>query len=393
MAEANAPLRAVTRRDTASRHSLRHIPELDGIRGLAALAVFGHHALTTFTRETLEGGWPIGIQRVSRFFEYANTGVDLFFVLSGFLITSILITERTSKTYYQDFYWKRALRILPLYILTLLGAWIYLRQTAYTFLALAFLVNFAGLLHLHLIEPGPFWSLGIEEQFYLIWPTLVRRLDVRRILRWSIGIGIACIVLRVLLGVRHHHDYQLSPLRCDGLAFGAALACYFYMAGDSQERRKRIVPLLIFLGVLGVVLVALAKGLNLHAFYQSTTQTGVVLITGPIVGLSVIFRGSPFLAPLRSRFLTFMGLISYAFYMVHIYVIMIYQHFRGPRLAPGDVFGYWMGAVITLTVSIAVALLSRYFIELPIMRLRKYVLKHPNTNAEQEHPPLPLARM
>lgn len=107
MAAAPSPIPASAEADAG--HSLRHIPELDGIRGLAALVVFGHHAFTTTARETLQGGWPVGIRTLSRVFEYGATGVDLFFVLSGYLITSILIANKKSTRFYQEFYWKRAL--------------------------------------------------------------------------------------------------------------------------------------------------------------------------------------------------------------------------------------------------------------------------------------------
>lgn len=378
---------------SAGARTLRHIPELDGIRGIAALMVFGHHALTTTVRETLNAGWPQSIQRVSRTFELANTGVDLFFVLSGFLITSILIGEKRSSTYYKDFYWKRALRILPLYWVTLGVVWIFLHQTAHTLMALAFVVNFAGMAHVHMIEPGPFWSLGIEEQFYLLWPTVVRRLNVKQIFRCSIAIGLACVVLRALLAVYGHHDYELTPLRCDGLAFGAALACYFFQA-RSGGKGSRINAVLWCLMALGAVLIATRSHLpgRLGLMYYPAFQTGVVLITGPIIGLAIAHSGSRWLSPLRSRTLTFFGLISYAFYMVHVYVIRLYQHFAGV-LPAGDVRGYWTEAAVTFAASVALAVVSRYVLELPAMRLRKYVLRHPNLNAEHAHPPLPLARM
>ena len=373
---------------------LRHIPELDGIRGLAALMVFGHHALSTKVRETRGAGWPHSIQALTHIFEFAGTGVDLFFVLSGFLITSILIGEKRSSSYYRDFYWKRALRILPLYWLMLGVVWIFLHQTAHTLMALAFVVNFAGIARIQMSEVGPFWSLAIEEQFYLLWRTLVRRLDVRKIFRWSIAIGLGCIALRALGALRNHHDYSLTPLRCDGLAFGAALACFFLIAGNDIGKLRRANALLWTLMGLGVALLAVRDHLPeaLGLMYYPAFQTGVVLITGPIIGLAISHSGSRWLAPLRSRLLTFFGLISYAFYMVHVYVILVYQHFHGP-LAPGDVRGYWMGTAVTFAASVALAVISRYVLELPAMRLRRYVLRHPHMEAEQAHPPLPLAQM
>jgi peptidoglycan/LPS O-acetylase OafA/YrhL len=314
-------------------------------------------------------------------------------VLSGFLITSILIGEKRSSTYYRDFYWKRALRILPLYWVTLGGVWIFLHQTAHTLMALAFVVNFAGIAHVLMIEPGPFWSLGIEEQFYVLWPTFVRRFNVKQIFRCSIAVGLACVGCRALLALHGHHDYQLTPLRCDGLAFGAALACYFFTA-PTAARRRRLDALLWGLMALGGVLIATRSHLpgRLGLMYYPAFQTGVVLITGPIIGLAISHSGLRWLAPLRSRVLTFFGLISYAFYMVHVYVIRIYQHFLG-ALAPGDVRGYWTEAAVTFAASVALAVLSRYVLELPAMRLRKYVLRRPNLNAEHAHPPLPLAGM
>jgi peptidoglycan/LPS O-acetylase OafA/YrhL len=373
-------------------HGLRHIPELDGIRGIAALVVFGHHAFNITVRATvMAGGWPHGIERIYSIFAYANTGVDLFFVLSGFLITSILIGQKNSNRFYQDFYWKRSLRILPLYILTIALVWVFFHQTTYMLMALFFVVNFAGIARVHVVgEVGPFWSLGIEEQFYLVWPTLVRRLTVRQILRSSIAIGLGCIVLRMLLALRGHHDYGLTPQRCDGLAFGSALACHFSLAGANTRLRRKADPLLWMLMVLGGVLLAMASRAGLLG--MPLFQTGVVLVTGPIIGLCISHTGSLWLGILRSRVLTFFGLISYAFYLVHIYVILLYEHFHGP-LATGDVRGYWTQILVTFGGSIGVALVSRYAIELPAMGLRKYVLKHPNLAAEEEHPPLPLAQM
>lgn len=370
-------------------HRLRHIPELDGIRGIAALMVFCHHALTTFNRETLQGRWPGSIQAISRAAEYGKTGVDLFFVLSGFLITSILLGEQRSRSYYRDFYWKRALRILPLYLLTLAVAWLAFRQTAYTFLALAFLVNFGGLLHMHIIQAGPFWSLGIEEQFYVLWPTVVRRFTVRRILDWSLAIGISCIGLRFLLALHHHHNYDLTPLRCDGLAFGAALACHFHRAPNTRARRS-IDPLLCALAVAGALLLGLCAHTGI--FYTPAIQTAVTLLAVAFIGLAISHSGSRWLAIFRSRMLTFFGLISYAFYMVHIYIIMLYQHFHGP-LPPGDVRGYWIEILVTFIASVLLSLVTRYTIELPAMRMRKHVLKHYHSRAEEAIPPLPLAQM
>ena len=138
---------------------IRHIPELDGIRGIAALAVFFHHVCFTSVHVDAQPGWSRSIVVLFHMAAFGDRGVDLFFALSGYLITSILLQERRSSRYYQDFYWKRALRILPIYMVSLLGVSIFLHQTAYVAMAAVFVVNFAGVLHVHGF--GPFWTLSI----------------------------------------------------------------------------------------------------------------------------------------------------------------------------------------------------------------------------------------
>ena len=155
----------------------RHIPELDGIRGLAALAVIFHHLCNATIPLELSTDWAPSIRVIWHVTQWWTAGVDLFFVLSGFLISSILLQNRGSSRYYQDFYWKRVLRILPLYAVCL-GIWYAVnRNLAYAALAAAFMVNFASVLHVQ--GMSPFWTLSIEEQFYLVWPTVVRRKTVR----------------------------------------------------------------------------------------------------------------------------------------------------------------------------------------------------------------------
>lgn len=375
---------------TSNRQTLRHIPELDGVRGLAAVIVFFHHACFSMLHPEWQSGWPPLIVALSNIFHYGNTGVDLFFVLSGFLITTILINEKRSPRYYQDFYWKRALRILPLYILVLGIALVTLHQYGYVLLSLLFIVNFAA--PLHVTSDGPFWTLAIEEQFYLLWPTVVRRLNISQIRRWSLTLGFLSIFLRFALALAGHHNYDLSPLRCDGLAFGAFLACHFVAAGNDLQARLSLNSSLWAIAAIGVVCIATSQLAVLQRLSPPLFQTGVVFVTGSIIGLCIAHTGSTILAPLRSRILTFFGLISYAFYMMHMYLIMLYDHFLGP-LRGGNLSGYWVRLAVTFLATVAASLLSRYLVELPALRLRKHVLKHPNLHAEQANPPLPLARM
>ncbi len=124
----------------------------------------------------------------------------------------------------------------------------------------------------------------------------------------------------------------------------------------------------------------------------ATLQTGVTLLSGALIGLAISRSGAALMAPLRARAMTFFGLISYALYMVHTFFLDAYDHVRG-GLPAGDVEGYWMRFAIVLAATLAACLLSRYLIELPAMKLRRFVLKHPSANAEHARPPLPLAPM
>ena len=367
---------------------MRHIPELDGIRGIAALAVFFHHVCFTSVHIDAQPGWPRSIVALFHLAAFGERGVDLFFALSGYLITSILLGERRSTRYYQDFYWKRALRVLPLYVVSLLGVLIFLHQVAYVALAAVFVVNFASVLHVQGF--GPFWTLSIEEQFYLLWPTVVRRKTVTGVRAWALGVAASAVILRYLFALRGHHNYYLTFLHCDGLAFGAVLACHFHLAGDNPRLRRAWDLALAAILAVGLLIGFWPTLDTAQALDHATEQTGVTMMAGACIGLAISRTGAAFLAPLRSRVLLFFGLISYALYLVHTFVLVAYDRLRG-ALPARDVRGYWLRFAAILGGTIAACLLTRYAIELPALKLRRFVLKHPSSNAEHAHPPLPLA--
>jgi peptidoglycan/LPS O-acetylase OafA/YrhL len=171
------------------RQSARHISSLDGFRGIAFLLVFmRHYALSTHTNSAIihaamtigEGGW---------------IGVDLFFALSGFLITGILLDTRGTKGYFRNFFARRILRIFPLYygvfvLLLLLTPFLHLQWHPGHLLYLVYLGNIAYLVNTGLGKIVPdvslihFWSLAVEEQFYLIWPCVIFFITSRRRLVW-----------------------------------------------------------------------------------------------------------------------------------------------------------------------------------------------------------------
>jgi peptidoglycan/LPS O-acetylase OafA/YrhL len=371
-----------------TRHSLVHISELDGVRGIAALLVFFHHLCSSTIQPS---GWGSTVLAIYAFTMPANHGVDLFFVLSGFLITSILLRDRSSPAYYQDFYWKRVLRILPLYLLVLIGVSVFLPGSGgYVLLSTLFLANFAQVFHVS--SAGPFWTLAIEEQFYLLWPTFVRRRNVDQVQRWAIIVGVSAILLRFAAVPTGHYNYYFTFFRCDGLAFGAFLACWFYRNPNPSQKTRfvRSMSGLFVLGLLALIPAYLLPGLS-DAFHAAMEQTAVVLLCGTVVALLILYSGARILAPLRSGLLPFFGLISYALYMIHFYVLTLYDHLRGPLL-PGDDTSYFIRIVAVLAITVALCLVTRYLIELPAMSLRKYVLKRPAVHRPSD-PPIPLGNL
>ena len=208
------------------------MPELDALRGLAAFMVVFYHGFHWSNKDRVFEGWGRAVVSLSK---VGWTGVDLFFVLSGFLISGILLDSKAKSTrrYYADFYVRRARRILPLYYLVLAVASIMLAIDGqmtwdYFLVAVFFMVNFAELLGVGAGYPvSVFWTLAIEEHFYLVWPTIVRFLDTRRVFGLCLLICALSPLARWLQFQSSGEDvaYVLSWYRLDSFCWGVALAC------------------------------------------------------------------------------------------------------------------------------------------------------------------------
>lgn len=356
--------------------------ELDGMRGIAVLMVFFHH-ITLFNAL---GPWNALQTLLQQLCTQGRAGVDVFFVLSGFLITSILLRERTSQSYYRDFYWKRFLRVLPLYLVVLVGLLVFIPHSLrFVLLALFFLANFASALHIYLVTP--FWSLAVEEQFYLVWPTVVRRRSTKAVGRFAVGVVVVCFLLRLAFAAFHHHNYDLTFLRCDGLALGALLACHFRQSQEEDRSFASESPKLWAVLCFGLVAAVGTQFITpqspLASNYANIQLSGITLLCFGIIGLCVAYTNSRWLGVLRSPALTFFGLISYAFYVLHLFVIKTYDHFA-PTPVAGNNLAYMIRLLATFAISIGLSLLSRYVIELPALSLRRRVLSHPEPPAETE---------
>ena len=340
---------------------MRKVPEIDGLRGIAILAVFFHHACYASLGSVVAAGWSPAIQTLERAAKYGDTGVDLFFVVSGFLITSILLLDRNSRTYYRDFYWRRLLRIGPV-LFAALAVTVILGEYRFALVSLLFLANFGY--QLHAAGTAPFWSLAIEEQFYLIWPTAVREIKISVLRHLSIAIIVVTVILRYCFAFNGHNNYHLTFLRIDTLAMGSLIAILL----PEPTRQPVLSAKLGATFSCGILCLASSATCGNWATLASR-ELGVGLVCASIVAVSVFFTGHRLLGLLRWRLLAFFAQTSYAFYLFHSFVFHIYDRYFGIPTV-GNEQKYWIRLMALMLGSLAVACLSRWAIELPALRLR-----------------------
>ena len=211
----------------AQEHSLilRHMPSLDSMRGAAILMVLVFHGFGSYAwREELGAFWgPLASALVG----CGRFGVNLFFVLSGFLITTLLFKARERPDFYKNFYMRRVLRILPVYLLVLAIVWACgIISTRFLVAALLFLANFSRLFGAPMKQFGALWSLAVEEHFYLLWPTCVRHLRESTLLKILavVLIGEPLLRLSAIHLLNHIDIHYKTPFVLDYIAYGALLA-------------------------------------------------------------------------------------------------------------------------------------------------------------------------
>ena len=294
-----------------------YLPELDGLRGLAILAVVLYHC-----HPRLEGTWLY----YSSLWGWA--GVILFFVMSGFLITCILLGTRDKPHYFHQFHARRALRVWPVYLLVL--AVVYLNADWFvggpvwhaikTAPWLAYIFCVQNLFHLALPPAlGPTWALAIEEQYYFVWAPAVRWLRAP----WTLAVVLVGALVASPL-IRHANLHWMTPtntlIHLDGIALGSLLALAFYTLTLSR-RAWLIIGLTAF--VLGIAAAAtVAGGTSLLDSALAVGFAGAVLAAIASTGAR-----NPINALLRRGPLPFYGRISYGLYMTHIAVFIYFGWF------------------------------------------------------------------
>jgi peptidoglycan/LPS O-acetylase OafA/YrhL len=345
------------------------IPELDGLRGIAIFMVVAFHYLEQQGNVAAGGITPI-LQRVVLM---GWSGVDLFFVLSGFLIGGILVDARTSSSYFRTFYVRRFFRIIPIYFLWI-AAYLVLVSVAGSFLQrhsnsgltmergwpiyahFIFLQNmmivpfagFTGAWFSHL------WSLAVEEQFYLLSPLAVRFFSKRFLTIFLKYLIVAIPMLRILLMILHVNSWLVSVLmvcRADSLAIGMLAAVYLRREGFRERLSKQTGILCGVLGVLFLGVLALWKwapqsqtwGMESFGFTWLAAFYVVVLLAALARKTSLIARTA------RIGWLRELGRLSYCIYIIHL-VMNVICHSLLRRAAPET--STLRGATVTILAAI-----------------------------------------
>jgi peptidoglycan/LPS O-acetylase OafA/YrhL len=376
--------------------NVQHFPELDGVRGLAILMVLFAHGVDFLGIVPHPGqvGYETWGKITLRVLLQGWGGVDLFFALSGFLITGILLRARRRRRYFTSFYARRVLRIFPIYylslIVTLLAAHFFIRFGEHLpsgahyivpyFLYLqnwpCFWTSWAGMTSFW----GVYWSLAVEEQFYMVWPTLIRFFNLRVMLGLCIVGFLAGWPVRIFL----IHRYGLllgtmqSPFsRMDGLFVGAAIALYRELYGRAVPMRWAKISM--FAGLVIFVWLAIAypgefEGTGRHLWPAAVTA--FALLAGGLIAASHYRR------PLLHKFLTtrpllLMGKLSYGMYVYHlvIYFAMasFYRHILEGRLHLGQSIPLAIVFLaLTICLTTAIAMFSFRYIETPFLKLKRF---------------------
>lgn len=349
----------------------RRLVELDSVRGLAVLMVIFFHAVSFKTGAEHWRGWPRVLAALGSF---GFLGVDLFFVLSGFLITGRLIDTKTDTHYFRNFYLRRALRILPLYYVVLVCVWwFYPRSGAFVLLSFFFLANVTPLFGVRTVY-GPLWSLAVEEHFYLIWPWIVRYLRRSALLITLLTVCLGEPLLRGLSVTWGVDVYFYSWFRFDGLAWGALLALLIC----DHDYRRRLYLLAWGGAVSGVVLFVggyplgiLSKGEIIGAALQFTSAQ---LFFFGFIAAAVKASDTQSWGWLRWKWLQRCGDWSYCLYLIHLLLLHVWDALA-PHWGGGDVrqagFGQTLArAAAAITASFLLAAFSYRYFEQPCLSLK-----------------------
>ena len=378
--------------DRSSPELAGHVPALDGIRGLAILMVMVYHLTLLPGRAGIDRAW-------AAVAAFGWAGVDLFFVLSGFLITGILCEARGGHpgAYFRNFYARRTLRIFPLYYAVMVLLLVVLPRLPHPQAARygevggeqlwywTYLSNFAiGLRHeWNLGSIDVSWSLAIEEQFYLVWPAVVLLLGRRALMSFCAAVVAVAVLSRTALTLGGGHPIAISvltPCRMDALALGAFLALAVRGPGGvaalvSRARLGAVVSLLLLVPLF------VAQGPKWGVVHGPGQMIGYSLLGVFYACILLLAVSRPGRSPLNrlfsQRWLTTFGRYSYALYLFHLPIGVclresVLRPGRIPALLGSHLPGQLLFYAAGIGLSLAAALVSWRFYESPLLGLKRF---------------------
>jgi peptidoglycan/LPS O-acetylase OafA/YrhL len=357
----------------------RHVRAYDGLRGIAILLVLLRHL-----------GEDGPASRVGGVFEAALKtgwlGVDVFFVLSGFLITGILVDARGEAAqpppgYFRSFYARRALRIFPAYYLFLAvvvfigrpslshGSWWY-----WSYLSNA-LIAWHGWPD-GTWDTGHLWSLAVEEQFYLVWPTIIALTPRRGLPSVCLLCVLAAIALRFLLILRGYAlaAYVLTPARADTLAIGAVLAIALRAGPRIRDAVAHSAPPIGMLALCMLAVLFATHGLDHRLSYGGLVVGSLATTLATASCIARIGNGGRLRRALEWAPLVSFGTYSYAVYLVQLPIRGAIDFWLGPRLTTWPaMLGVATEAALLGGGSWCMAWTSWRLFERPILSLKRFV--------------------
>jgi peptidoglycan/LPS O-acetylase OafA/YrhL len=385
---------------------MSRIEELDGLRAVAIVGVFLTHFTPTY-------------HHFSDFLRLGWTGVDLFFAISGFLITNILLSLRGQESALKNFYWRRTLRIFPPYYLVLtliivlsffhsehglygasIRCWLFLSSVK---LGLIKLAVSKFLLHSNPVLPTPhpvaqyyflkfkdclgvYWSLSVEEIFYLVWAPLILMGRPRMILLGSVVPLLLCPALRGLVHTPDASEVVGFVFRFDSLAAGGCVALLLRAVEKgylNQRFLDRVLILVIILSSLSLILLSgycgLFRGLDVRAAlaFSIVGFSLLAILCASIVGACVRWTGSLGVVSrvLRSKFAIYLGTISYMMYLIHMPAYIAIQLLMLRNLGKAsweiaDTNVLLLCGILAVSCTVVLAGLSWKYFETPILRIK-----------------------
>jgi peptidoglycan/LPS O-acetylase OafA/YrhL len=354
-----------------TNNALPHLPSLDGLRAIAVVGVLAFH-VTVMAEFPPGGAVEAALQQLAIM---GRNGVDLFFVLSGFLITGILLSTRDRAGYFFSFYARRALRIMPAYYFTLLVIALVctldpeLREAmARTWLWYAvYLTN----IRFAFFEVGSveltrhMWSLAIEEQFYLVWPLVVAFLPRRALLPVTCTAIVLIAVSRgvwATSGADSSALYMATWTRADALLVGAVLA-FVHTRSASWAELVKIAPLVLALSVGCLWLQPVMDWLERYsASYTLFAIQSAALIT---LCVSADERGKHWL---HHPLLQWIGRRSYGLYLIHFPLALYMAPWGSERHLP-----WLLTLLLVAALSGCLAAVSFRYIEAPLLKLKDHI--------------------